>query len=807
MIDATAAANVREARSSATVASRSPSLLRFLGALLTAIIVLAVAESVSARKGMDPISRRKAARPLSSIAVVALPGVDVSARIAADRTAQPPGPVRFAVPQEVNLTPSTHGTWEELANGGRLWRLQVFSAGATDLNIGFTRYWLPPGATLHILSEEGSYFEGPYTDGDNKPHGQLWTPVVPGERAVIELYVPPEATAQPDLVLGRIGLGYRDLFGRRTSRDTKVGSCNVDVICPEADAWRADARSVGGYSTGGAIFCTGTLIMDVPGSLRPFFLTASHCGVDQFNASSVVVYWNFESPSCGGLCCGSLADNQTGATFLASEFDVDFALVELDSAPDPAFQVCYAGWDRSGASPSASVSIHHPSGEEKAVSFNDDPLTVSGDCSWSCVHNKCATGVALDSSCDPCVSDVCIVNPLCCILRWDSLCVNRVASVCGPLCDTHWIVDGWESGTTEVGSSGGGLWDEDTHKLVGFLTGGESSCADPTRPDCYGRFSVAWDRGSSASQRLCDWLDPDDTAAVTVSGSCGPGPTPTPTPTPTATATPTPTPVPTPTPELDKRERACINTMNKNGQKVDRAQIKENEKCLKDHQKGKLGPMSVEACTTADRKGKVQKERDKTVRGEEKKCDRLPVPPPFGYTDSATVNDAAVAGPLALIHAIFGDPIGDADLFTDAVNKDAASCQKEMLERAGQLEDTVLKQINKAKKKAIKQPAVDDAAALEAALTAVLSSNGKIQKQEDQLVQEIDSQCSALQAPPSTVFPGACADDALANVENCVIAAARCLACSEINAFDALALDCDQADDRNTNGSCLPAVP
>ena len=80
------------------------------------------------------------------------------------------------------------------------------SAGATDLNFGFTRYWLPPGATLHILSGEENYFQGPYTDGDNKPHGQLWTPVVPGERAVLELYVPPDATVQPDLMLSRIGL-------------------------------------------------------------------------------------------------------------------------------------------------------------------------------------------------------------------------------------------------------------------------------------------------------------------------------------------------------------------------------------------------------------------------------------------------------------------------------------------------------------------------------------------------------------------------------------------------------------------------
>ena len=411
MPDAMEMASAHEAKSAAALAGWSASRLRLLGAVLTAIIVLTVAGPVSARRGEDPISRRETARPLRSVAVKVLPGVDRSVRVAEDRAAQAPGPVRFAVPQEVSLTPATHGTWEQLADGGRLWRLQVVSAGATDLNFGFTRFRLPPGATLHILSGEESYFEGPYTERDNKPHGQLWTPVVPGERAIIELYVPPGATAQPDLVLSSVGLGYRDLFGRLAARSTKASYCNIDVICPAADPWRDEAQSVGGYSTGGSIFCTGTLIMDEPGSLRPFFLTASHCGLNASNASSVVVYWNFESPSCGGLCCGSLAENQTGATFLASEPDVDFALIELDSAPDPTFQVCYAGWDRSGAAPSASVGIHHPNGDEKAISFNDDPLTVSGDCTWSCDHDKCETGGPLDPFCDPCVSDVCLFNP------------------------------------------------------------------------------------------------------------------------------------------------------------------------------------------------------------------------------------------------------------------------------------------------------------------------------------------------------------------------------------------------------------
>ncbi|PON13152.1 hypothetical protein C2W62_35890 [Candidatus Entotheonella serta] len=118
----------------------------------------------------------------------------------------------------------------------------------------------------------------------------------------------------------------------------------------------------------------------------------------------------------------SLSDSQTGATFLASEAGVDVALVELDSQPDPAFQVYYTGWDRSANIPAGSVAIHHPQGEEKAISFNDDALTI-GD---SCI-------------------------------------------LANPTGNTHWFVDNWEMGTTEPGSSGSRLWDPESQLLIGTL--------------------------------------------------------------------------------------------------------------------------------------------------------------------------------------------------------------------------------------------------------------------------------------------------------------------------------------------------
>ncbi len=251
--------------------------------------------------------------------------------------------------------------------------------------------------------------------------------------------------------------------------------------------------------------------------------------------------------------------------------------------------------------------------------------------------------------------------------------------------------------------------------------------------------------------------------------------------------------------------------MNKNGEKVNKAQLKENERCLRDFQRERLvAPMTFDSCMTADRKGRVQRAWDRTIARKEKKCDSLDEPPPFAYTDSATVNAAAVDGALALMYAILGAPrVLDDNLVTRAEDRETAKCQLEMLKRADKLENTVLKEVNRAKRKAIKDEAVDSDAALEAELQAVFTSNNRIDRTEDRLIRWVDRKCAVLQVPPDTIFPGECGEvepntglSELRQIEVCVIEAARREACLKINAFDDLNLDCDQADDQTANGSC-----
>jgi hypothetical protein len=72
----------------------------------------------------------------------------------------------------------------------------------------------------------------------------------------------------------------------------------------------------------------------------------------------------------------------------------------------------------------------------------------------------------------------------------------------------------WDLGTTEGGSSGSPLFDQDGY-VVGELHGGDAACGND-RPDWYGRFSYAWDEGSTDDSRLSVWLDPLGTGQTTL---------------------------------------------------------------------------------------------------------------------------------------------------------------------------------------------------------------------------------------------------------------------------------------------------
>ena len=52
-------------------------------------------------------------------------------------------------------------------------------------------------------------------------------------------------------------------------------------------------------------------------------------------------------------------------------------MLQLNQPPSPAFGVTYLGWDRSGDVADSAVCIHHPDTDEKRISFENQPTTIS----------------------------------------------------------------------------------------------------------------------------------------------------------------------------------------------------------------------------------------------------------------------------------------------------------------------------------------------------------------------------------------------------------------------------------------------
>src|SRR5262249_17970997 len=59
-----------------------------------------------------------------------------------------------------------------------------------------------------------------------------------------------------------------------------------------------------------------------------------------------------------------------------------------------------------------------------------------GDCGAcaACSHDKCEAGTALQPGCDPCVTQICELDPSCCSNNWDSACAQAVHIVCNDGC-------------------------------------------------------------------------------------------------------------------------------------------------------------------------------------------------------------------------------------------------------------------------------------------------------------------------------------------------------------------------------------
>jgi len=372
---------------------------------------------------------------------VVMPHVDAAALMAEDDAriaGGVKGPYRFGFNHAVDLGLENSGIWHEFPNGDRLWRLAIICPEALSINFEFHDYFIPVGAQVFVYSETEQI--GSFTMASSGGKHSMGVTQLAGDRIIIEYNEPAEVRGQGRLRVGQVTHAYRDFLSLAKGLGDS-GACNNNVICPEGDPWRAQIRSVAIITVNGNGLCTGQMINNCAQDGRPFFLTARHCIPGNQNVSNWVYRFNWNSPSCPLNQNGPTNQTVSGSQLRVQNSASDVALIEFNNPVPTAYDVYFTGWDKSGVAPTSSVAIHHPRGDVKKISFDNDAAG--------------SANVNLGSGTAAC-----------------------------------WRIFNWENGTTEQGSSGGGLWNQNG-LLIGQLYGGQASCSNNVN-DYYGKFNVSY---------------------------------------------------------------------------------------------------------------------------------------------------------------------------------------------------------------------------------------------------------------------------------------------------------------------------
>jgi len=489
-----------------------------LGVLFMFISLQNIQAQVS--KGGIPPSIQFKSVVTSGLDEINVPAINVSTVMAEDSARPGPLWVGRSVPVGVNMTNA--GTWTDMPDGSRVWRLKIKAAGAKAIGVYYDDFYIPEGGKLFLYNESQNQVIGAYTSENNPPSHLFATELVQGESVTLEYVeavkratkfetldylnghfrdsksygsgsLPADQT--PIISISEISYVYKDIpFLSKYDPAKSTGwnasnACQVNVNCsPEGTNWQNQKNGVAeifltiGGSQG---FCSGTLVNTTNNSQTPYFLTADHChsegGITATAAEMNIweFYFKYEALGCADPATEPAYSTIIGCTLkAASPIDggSDFCLVLFNTTPPQSYLPYYNGWDRTNTAATDGVGIHHPKGDIKKISTFSSQVTTA---------------------------------------TWDDGTNLGMANA-------HWegVYDETTNGfsQTEGGSSGSPLFNS-AGRQVGTLTGGTAAnCVDGSIFD-YGKFFYHWDKtGTGPTTQLKTWLDPTSTNATTANG-------------------------------------------------------------------------------------------------------------------------------------------------------------------------------------------------------------------------------------------------------------------------------------------------
>ena len=447
---------------------------------------------------VSPLKPRRASTspPPHSISIGAISKTKKSVETDVDARPGTPRKVGFGreVPQLGSVTDTAAKLkWQNTPQGRTIAAISITSPQATGIRLGILVRRLPTEVTLRFYSQgsEAAYeisgkeimdsIQRNLDAGDSSDAAHTyWSPHVEGEEVTLEIELPsgisPETLeiAIPSVSHFFFGV-LRAAPGVKISKIGQAASCEIDVSC--YSEWNPESKATAKITfvdSGSSYLCSGTLLNDAAASGTPYFLSANHCISNQTTASTLQTFWFYRSAACNnGMLNPNFETRTGGATLLYNSQTTDTSFMQLSNLPPPG--ALHAGWSPNAPELYANVtSLHHPQDDLQKISFGrlqsfqDCTATNSVTDTYQCTLTNKANGKFLDVS--------------------------------------------YNSGITEGGSSGGGLFEtiNNSHYLIGQLRGGNPSCFG-SGSDEYGRFDLAY------SAALKQWLNAGPTFLLSVS--------------------------------------------------------------------------------------------------------------------------------------------------------------------------------------------------------------------------------------------------------------------------------------------------
>jgi lysyl endopeptidase len=375
-------------------------------------------------------------------------------------------PYQFAFPVPVKLDPGNSGSLKRSGNEF-IWTIGIHSESARSLGVILKPFRIPAGAYVFVYDQDKNMIRGAFGSDNNNASGVLPVMPVPGEWLVLEYHFPEGSDWHGTIGISQVSHDFMGLFGSG-KKDSRYGTsqpCNIDINCPEGAGYYDQKRAVCRIIINGIELCSGVLVNNTNQQNRPLLITAQHCITSDTDAANSIFVFGYESPWCGGPD-GLAYHSISGAVLRSMNPDIDFTLVELSSFPPFIYHPYLAGWDVTGTIPNNTAAIHHPMGDVKKITTdNNQPVT---------------------------------------------------DTYSGYTTDGFWRILQWDSGTTEGGSSGSPLFDQNK-RIVGILTGGEAQCGQSIN-DYFAKLSSSYNLSTVLWMQLKGWIDPAVTGLKKLDG-------------------------------------------------------------------------------------------------------------------------------------------------------------------------------------------------------------------------------------------------------------------------------------------------